>query len=290
MRTRPVRPHVPAGRGPVYHLYVVRVRDRARVQQRLAAAGIGTGIHYPSRCISPRPTRASASVQEISRSPSGQPRKCSRCRCSPGSRSSSQQRVAAELLRTVDAGRRIAGDARFRRRLVATAHESRHRSSGPARSSSRRPRSAGSCASSTRRSWCTPGQHYDYEMSGIFFDGLEHSGAGREPRVGSGSHGAQTGAMLTAHRRRADAERPGLAARLRRHQLDAGRRAGRRQSCACRSRTSKRGCAASIAGCQRRSTASSPIICRTCCSARATRRCGTSRPRASRATCISSAT
>ena len=31
----------------VYHLYVVRVASRDQVQQRLAAAGIRTGIHYP---------------------------------------------------------------------------------------------------------------------------------------------------------------------------------------------------------------------------------------------------
>ena len=31
----------------VYHLYVVRVRNRDRVQAQLAEAGIGTGIHYP---------------------------------------------------------------------------------------------------------------------------------------------------------------------------------------------------------------------------------------------------
>jgi dTDP-4-amino-4,6-dideoxygalactose transaminase len=31
----------------VYHLYVVRVRDREALQARLAEAGIGTGIHYP---------------------------------------------------------------------------------------------------------------------------------------------------------------------------------------------------------------------------------------------------
>jgi dTDP-4-amino-4,6-dideoxygalactose transaminase len=37
----------PAGFGHVYHLYVVRVRDRARVQAALGAAGIGTAVHYP---------------------------------------------------------------------------------------------------------------------------------------------------------------------------------------------------------------------------------------------------
>ncbi len=32
----------------VYHLYVVRIQDREALQARLAEAGIGTGIHYPS--------------------------------------------------------------------------------------------------------------------------------------------------------------------------------------------------------------------------------------------------
>ena len=40
-------PHVPVWSRPVYHLYVVRVADRERVINELAAAGIGTGIHYP---------------------------------------------------------------------------------------------------------------------------------------------------------------------------------------------------------------------------------------------------
>jgi dTDP-4-amino-4,6-dideoxygalactose transaminase len=35
---------------PVWHLFVVQVEERARVQQELAARGIGTMIHYPTAC------------------------------------------------------------------------------------------------------------------------------------------------------------------------------------------------------------------------------------------------
>jgi dTDP-4-amino-4,6-dideoxygalactose transaminase len=40
---------VPAERDPghVYHLFVIRVRDRANVQTSLASSGIETLIHYP---------------------------------------------------------------------------------------------------------------------------------------------------------------------------------------------------------------------------------------------------
>jgi dTDP-4-amino-4,6-dideoxygalactose transaminase len=37
-----------AAAGHVFHLYVLRPRERAAVQSRLREAGIGTGIHYPS--------------------------------------------------------------------------------------------------------------------------------------------------------------------------------------------------------------------------------------------------
>jgi UDP-N-acetylglucosamine 2-epimerase len=52
------------------------------------------------------------------------------------------------------------------------------------------------------------GQHYDYAMSGVFFDGLELPSADINLGVGSGSHGAQTGAMLEGIDGVIAAERP----------------------------------------------------------------------------------
>ncbi|MGV0908805.1 DegT/DnrJ/EryC1/StrS family aminotransferase [Martelella sp. FOR1707] len=42
-----ILPHVPDWADPVWHLYVVRTADRAGLQKRLSAAGIGSLIHYP---------------------------------------------------------------------------------------------------------------------------------------------------------------------------------------------------------------------------------------------------
>jgi dTDP-4-amino-4,6-dideoxygalactose transaminase len=42
-----VTPVEPSGSIPVYHLYVVRTRDRESLRETLAAANIGAGIHYP---------------------------------------------------------------------------------------------------------------------------------------------------------------------------------------------------------------------------------------------------
>ena len=42
-----VLPHQPDWSRSIYHLYVVRVTDRVRIQKHLDEAGIGTGIHYP---------------------------------------------------------------------------------------------------------------------------------------------------------------------------------------------------------------------------------------------------
>jgi len=52
------------------------------------------------------------------------------------------------------------------------------------------------------------GQHYDYEMSGVFFDGLELPRPDVCLEVGSGTHGAQTGSMLKAIEEVLLAERP----------------------------------------------------------------------------------
>jgi dTDP-4-amino-4,6-dideoxygalactose transaminase len=40
-------PYEPSWAKAVYHLYVIRVQNRAPLQKHLADAGIGTGIHYP---------------------------------------------------------------------------------------------------------------------------------------------------------------------------------------------------------------------------------------------------
>src|SRR5262249_33877043 len=42
------------------------------------------------------------------------------------------------------------------------------------------------------------GEHYDYAMSGIFFDGLQFHPPDANLAVGSGTHAYQTGAMLKA--------------------------------------------------------------------------------------------
>ncbi len=52
------------------------------------------------------------------------------------------------------------------------------------------------------------GQHYDYEMAGIFFEGLELPAPDYDLGVGSGPHGAQTGAMLRGVEEVLMAERP----------------------------------------------------------------------------------
>lgn len=43
-----VLPSAPAHIEPVWHLYVIRTRQRQAMQQALQAAGVATGIHYPT--------------------------------------------------------------------------------------------------------------------------------------------------------------------------------------------------------------------------------------------------
>lgn len=45
--TRLILPHAPEYADPVWHLYIVGTHDRAGLQASLAAAGVGTLIHYP---------------------------------------------------------------------------------------------------------------------------------------------------------------------------------------------------------------------------------------------------
>ena len=52
------------------------------------------------------------------------------------------------------------------------------------------------------------GQHYDYEMSGIFFDGLDLPEPDINLAAGSGTHAAQTAAMLVGIEGVLVAERP----------------------------------------------------------------------------------
>jgi dTDP-4-amino-4,6-dideoxygalactose transaminase len=47
LRGKGMAPAARPGADHAYHLYVVRAPDRAALQARLRAAGIGTGIHYP---------------------------------------------------------------------------------------------------------------------------------------------------------------------------------------------------------------------------------------------------
>ena len=74
------------------------------------------------------------------------------------------------------------------------------------------------------------GQHYDYELAGVFFDELELPAPDIALGVGSGSHAVQTGRDADRHRGGDRRGRAGRRARLRRHQLDARRRARRRQA------------------------------------------------------------
>ena len=72
------------------------------------------------------------------------------------------------------------------------------------------------------------GQHYDAELSQVFFDELELPRPEHLLDLGGGTNTEQTGRMLGALGAAAGRRAPRRGARLRRHQLDAGGRAGRR--------------------------------------------------------------
>jgi dTDP-4-amino-4,6-dideoxygalactose transaminase len=92
-------PEVPSWSKHVYHLYVVRVEDREALQADLSAAGISTGIHYPV-ALHLLPAYAHLGLR-VGAFPIAE-RACAEVLSLPmfpTLAQSSQQRVAAELLR-----------------------------------------------------------------------------------------------------------------------------------------------------------------------------------------------
>ncbi len=74
------------------------------------------------------------------------------------------------------------------------------------------------------------GQHYDYEMSQVFFDELELPPPDEFLNCGSGTHAEQTARVMLAFEPVLLKYQPGLGLRGRGCQLDAGLRAGVRQA------------------------------------------------------------
>ena len=102
----PILPHVPRWSRPVHHLYVVRVAERDRVQAQLAAAGIGTGIHYPlplHLCPAYMDLEFSAGDFPVAEQAASE---ILSLPMFPGLSVESQRRVAAELLRSTAGGDR----------------------------------------------------------------------------------------------------------------------------------------------------------------------------------------
>ena len=98
-----VTPLTLSGNEHVYHLYVVRVQERARVLDTLARAGIQTGIHYPQAV---HLTTAFASLRygpgdfPVSEAAAGE---ILSLPMFPGITAQQQERVVACLLETADA-------------------------------------------------------------------------------------------------------------------------------------------------------------------------------------------
>ena len=114
------------------------------------------------------------------------------------------------------------------------------------------------------------GQHFDANMSEIFFEELEIAAPAYNLDIHGGGHGAMTGRMLAALEQVFETERPGAV-------LIYGDTNSTLAGALAASKlhipvlTSRPGCARSTARCPRRSTASSPITWAPCCSRRAPR-------------------
>ena len=153
-------------------------------------------------------------------------------------------------------------------------------SSATGPSSSRRPPSRATCAGLVEEILVHTGQHYDRELSAVFFEELGLPAPGPRLGVGSGSHAEQTAADDGRRWSRPDRrDRPDAVLVYGDTNATLGGRPGRRQAGRSRSSMSRPGCAPSTARCPRRSTGSSSTASPACCSARPRRRSRTSAPR-----------
>ena len=118
-------------------------------------------------------------------------------------------------------------------------------------------------------SWARPvlvhtGQHYDPQMSDVFWRELGLPSPDLHLGVGSGTHAEQTaGVMLAYERVCLERRRPGSSSSAMSTPPPLARWS--RKNCACRSPISKPGCAAATGQCRRRSTGSSPTRFPICC-------------------------
>ena len=97
-------PYQPDWSKSVFHLYVVQVADRDQLQKNLDAAGIGTGIHYP---VALHLTKAYESLGFRSGAFPVTEKSASRILSLPmfpGLKSSQQQRIATEVLKSLGVG------------------------------------------------------------------------------------------------------------------------------------------------------------------------------------------
>ena len=97
-------PYQPDWSKSVFHLYVVQVADRERLQKNLEAAGIGTGIHYP---VALHLTKAyeslglRAGAVPVTEQAAG---RILSLPMFPGLNASQQERIAAEVLKSLGVG------------------------------------------------------------------------------------------------------------------------------------------------------------------------------------------